>query len=294
MRELFNKHELLRLLGAIFGALMFAVGMNFFVVPAGLYSGGILGFCQLLRTFMDEYLNIKMPNFDIAGILYYIINIPLLIMAFKDMGKIFFAKTLICLTAMALFMSIIPIPEQQLLTNDVLTSSLMGAIVSGLGCGLELMCGASGGGMDIVGLCLVKKKGDLSVGKIGLLVNLLVYCLAFFIRDFTVVIYSIIYAGVYSVALDKIHTQNINVEVIIITRIDPTEMQHEIMTSLVRGITKWNSTGVYTSEGSQVLFIVLSKYEINKLKHIVHKYDPDAFMVEKEGVRVLGNYLRKL
>ncbi len=68
----------------------------------------------------------------------------------------------------------------------------------------------------------------------------------------------------------------------------------EIMSTLGREITKWNSTGAYTLEGSEILYIILSKYEISQLKRMVHKYDPEAFIVVKEGVWVEGNYLRKL
>ena len=66
------------------------------------------------------------------------------------------------------------------------------------------------------------------------------------------------------------------------------------MQELGRGITKWDSKGAYTEDGSEVLYIILSKYEINQLKRIVHKFDKDAFIVANEGVHVEGNYLRKL
>jgi uncharacterized membrane-anchored protein YitT (DUF2179 family) len=80
----------------------------------------------------------------------------------------------------------------------------------------------------------------------------------------------------------------------IITRKDVAQCQLEIMTTLGRGITTWNSKSAYTSEDSQVLYIILSKYEVKQLKRLVHKYDPNAIIVVKEGVSVDGNYLKKL
>lgn len=294
VKELLKPKELGRTFGAIIGTFLYVAGMNLFVVPVGVYSGGLMGFSQIIRTILVEYLNFPLSNFDIAGIIYYIINIPIFIIAYKIMGKLFFLKTIICMTTMTIFFSTIPIPKDLLLTDDILTSCLIGAIISGIGCGITLMMGASNGGSDIISIYFIKKKGNFSVGKVNLIINLFVYAICFFMFDVTIVIYSVIFAAVNSVAIDKIHAQNINVEVIIITRKYNREMQLEIMTVLGRGITKWNSTGAYTQEGSEILYIILSKYEISQLKRLVHKYDPDAFIVVKEGVWVEGNYLRKL
>ena len=99
---------------------------------------------------------------------------------------------------------------------------------------------------------------------------------------------------VYSFVMDRVHVQNINVEVKIITKIDTKDMNQEIFTTLGRGITEWRSVGAYTDEDSTMLYILVSKYEISKLKGIVHKYDPHAFIIVNEGIHVEGNYLKKL
>ena len=72
---------------------MYAIGINLFIVPIGLYSGGIYGICQLVRTFLSNYYNFG--SIDIAGILYMLVNIPLLILAIKSLGKKFFFSTII-------------------------------------------------------------------------------------------------------------------------------------------------------------------------------------------------------
>ena len=93
--------------------------MNLFVVPAGLYSGGVMGFAQIIRTLLISCLHIPV-QFDIAGLIYYAVNIPVLLLSMKDIGKRFFAKTICCLTAVTLFLSRIPIPAETLLPDDVL------------------------------------------------------------------------------------------------------------------------------------------------------------------------------
>lgn len=276
---------------SVFGAFLYATGINMFVVPAGLYTGGLMGICQVIRTLLVEYLHLPVQNFDLAGIIYYIINIPIFILAIRRMGKKFFAKTLITVTAMTAFIALVP---PVTIVEDAMAACIVGGIVSGAGVGLILRMGSSGGGTDVIGVLLIKWKQDFSVGKINLLVNLVLYGACLFLFDIEIVVYSIIYAAVYSVAIDKVHAQNINVEVTVITKADTEALEKEVLKELYRGITKWNSQGAYTNDKSQVLYIMLSKYEVGRLKNIIHKHDPNAFIVVNEGIRVVGNYVKKL
>ena len=280
-----------RTLGGIVGAFLYAAGINLFVVPAGLYSGGIMGVCQIIRTLLMEYLHMDFGTVDIAGIIYYIVNVPIFIVAYRKLGKRFFVKTVITVTASTLILSLIP---PLTIVEDVMASCMVGGIVSGAGVGMILRMGSSGGGMDVVGILLTRWKRDFSVGRITLLVNLALYTACFFLFDVEIVIYSVIYASVFSVAMDKVHTQNINVEVNIISKVDTALLEKEVFEELGRGITKWTTLGAYTKEQSQILYITLSKYEVSRLRSIIHKYDPNAFMVVNEGVRVDGNFLKKL
>ena len=86
----------LRLVAAVVGELIAAAALNLFIVPLHLYTGGILGVCQLARTLMQTYLGISFGPYDIAGILYFLSNIPILLLAYKTLGKTLVFKTLIC------------------------------------------------------------------------------------------------------------------------------------------------------------------------------------------------------
>lgn len=284
-------YETERSLGCIAGALLYAVGVNMFLVPVGLYTGGLVGICQVIRTILVEYLNLPVGNVDIAGIIYYILNVPIFLIAMKKMGKRFLAKTLVAVTAMTVFMSVIP---ANLIIDDMMAASVVGGIIAGVGTGIILRMASSGGGMDIIGVLLIKWKRDFSVGKINLIVNVILYGACLFMFDIETVIYSVVFASVYSVAMDRVHAQNIDMAVNIITKEDTKGMEQEIFEELGRGVTKWQAVGAYTEEKEHVLYIMLSKYEINRLKAIVHKYDSKAFIVQNEGVRVDGNYHKKL
>lgn len=280
-----------KILLSMLGAFLYAVGMNLFVVPAGLYTGGVMGLCQVIRTVLADTFHISFQNFDIAGVIYYAINIPIFVIAFTRIGRKFFLKTLVTVTSMTVFLSVIPV---HVIVEDVMASCVVGGLISGTGIGITLRMGASSGGMDVVGVILTRWKRDFSVGKVNLLVNLVLYGICLFLFDMEIVVYSIIYGSVYAVAMDKAHTQNINVEANIITKANTTGLEKEIFDELGRGITKWSTLGAYTYEQSHILYITLSKYEVSRLKAIIKKHDPNAFIVINEGVSVEGNYLKKL
>ena len=285
------RYEGSRTLGSVAGALLYAAGMNLFVVPAGLYSGGVMGICQVIRTILGRYFGLNFEAFDIAGVIYYAINIPIFIVAFRQMGRKFFVKTLATVTAITLFLSAIPVTE---IVNDRMAACVVGGIIAGAGTGISLRMGASGGGMDVVGILLAKWKQDFSVGKVNLLVNMVLYGTCIFLFDIEIVVFCIIYAAVYALAMDRVHTQNINVEVTVITKVDTAAMEKDVLDELYRGITKWSALGAYTYERSHVLYIVCSKYEVHHLRTLIQKHDPNAFILLNEGVSVAGNYLKKL
>jgi uncharacterized membrane-anchored protein YitT (DUF2179 family) len=280
-----------RTLACIVASLMYAIGVNLFVVPAQLYSGGLMGICQVIRTLLVEYLHMNFHSFDIAGIIYYIINVPIFIIAFTRMGRKFFAKTLVTVTAMTVFLSVVPIVQ---VVDDTVAACVVGGIVSGAGIGIILRMASSGGGLDVVGVLLTKWRRDFSVGKVYLIVNLSLYIICLFLFDIEIVVYSVIFASVHSLAIDKVHIQNINVEANIITKLNNVDLEKAIMEEIGRGLTKWTTLGAYTYEQSHMLYITLSKYEVSRLKAVVHKYDPNAFIVINEGVTIDGNFLKKL
>lgn len=280
-----------RTLGSILGVLIYAVGVNLFVVPAGLYTGGVMGICQVIRTILTDYFKLDFGGFDIAGVIYYVANIPIFVVAFTRMGKWFFVKTLAAVTCMTVFLSVIPIFP---VVEDHMTSCVVGGIIAGAGLGLVLRMGSSGGGMDVIGVVLTKWKKGFSVGTANLMVNLALYAACLFLFDVEIVVYSVIYSAVNAIAMDKLHTQNINVEVHVITKANITELEKAVCGELDRGVTQWTSMGAYTREESHVLYILLSKYEVHRLKAVIHKYDPNAFIVVNEGVSVIGNFRKKL
>ena len=287
-------YQINRYLGALAGAVVYALGINLFIVPVSLYSGGIMGFAQVIRTVLVEYLHAPFQNFDVAGVIYYLINAPILLLSMKRIGRRFFVKTVMCVTIVTVLLSVIPIPAQPILPDDTLACCVIGGIICGLGMGLALKCGGSLGGTDIVGMMLIKWRRDFRVGRVNMIVNVVLYGICLFLFNVPTVIYSLIYAFVSGFAIDKVHAQTINVEVRVITKKKDEELEKEIFLELDRGVTKWEAVGAYTEEPVHVLYILASKYELSQLKNIVYKHDPHAFVVIDEGVSVVGNYKTRL
>lgn len=154
----------LRLLGGLLGSLLMAAAINVFIVPQGLYGGGAYGLCQVIRTLVLRALDLELP-FDLAGVLYFCVNIPLFMLAFRALGREFFLKAAICTAANSLFLAIIPSPAVPVIP-DMLTSCMVGGILVGFSGGLVLSCGCSTGGLDNSGTVSQQKGQPLHRGAI--------------------------------------------------------------------------------------------------------------------------------
>ena len=271
------------------GSLLYALGMNLFLTPLHLFSGGGVGLAQLLTLFLGNLIDVG--NFNLYGIVYLIINIPLLFLAYFQLGYKFFIKTLIGSGAISLFITLVPTLAVPIV-EDYLTSVLIGGIACGAGVGIILIAGGSGGGIDVIAMWAAKKLRNASVGKISLYFNVLLYAIMLFLFDAETVIYSLIYTVIFTLVLDKTHYQNINVRVMIFTKKDGIDKAINVRTR--RGVTKWNGCGAYTQEATQILVSCINKYEVNEMMDLVHSIDPQAFVIVDENVMVSGNFEKRL
>ena len=282
----------LRLLVALLGAALASSAVNIFIVPHGLYTGGLLGMCQVGRTLLQNALGFTFSGGDPAGVIYMLANIPLLFLAFRSLGKEMAVNTLICTVAYSVLYAVIPVPARPVIT-DRLTACLLGGILAGVGNGIVLTCGYSGGGLDVLGLYLSKKRG-FTVGKFNLTFNFFLYAVCLLLFPPTVVIYSVIFNFFSAMVLDRVHQQNITVQALIFTKEKDLALPRFIMERMGRGVTAWDAVGGYTGDEIRVLCVCLSKYEIEELRHAVHEMDPHAFFIIQQGVTVDGNFIKKL
>ena len=273
----------------LLGSFLFCFAINFFVVPNNLYTGGVLGLAQLMRSILIEVFKIKI-KFDFSGIIYYLINIPLFIMAYKSIGKTFFFRTLFAVSIQAIMLSLLP---SKLLVDDILTNVVVGGLLGGAGVGIILSSGASTGGTDIIGLALSKKNNNFSVGKLGLLINLIIYGIAGIRYGLEVMIYSIIYSAVDNLMVDKMHEQNICSTAFIFCKKNPKPINDFIKNELNRDFTYWYAKGGYDDSRTYIIYTALTKYELIKLERNLKKFNIQTFMVKSEGIGIKGEFKKQ-
>ena len=277
----------------LLAAFVYSIGINWFIVPAGLYTGGLLGLSQLFRSFLMSFFHLHFTNIDIAGLIYYAINIPFLFLAHKLMGKLYFFKSILCISAESLFLVILPVPTEALV-SDTLAASLIGGAIAGSMMGLILRMGACDGGMDLIGVLIVHQKKGASIGNANLYVNIVVFTIMALNYPLQTLIYSLIAAVVTAYALDHFFTQNINVEFHIITQKDISPLEEKIQQELRRTLTRWDSVGAYSGKPSHVLYVIVDKYESPRLRRLIRENDPNAFVIENSDVTVNGNFEKHL
>ena len=278
---------------AVFGTLVFSIGVNVFIVPIGLYNGGFVGIGQVVRTVLVEYGHMDFGSIDVAGLIYFLCNVPLFILAFHSLGRGFFIKTVICVVAQTIFLTVIKSPAIPII-EEPLTACFIGGISAGWGVGITLKNGASGGGQDILGVYFTKKMRNFSVGKMGLIINFMVYAVCAVLFDLSTVIYSVIYTAILSIVLDKTHSQNILTEVNIYTKNKSMEIRQYILEQMGRGSTYWEGKGGFTDSGTSIICTIISKYEVTQLLRYIHSIDESAFVVIKEHIDVDGIFFKKL
>ena len=287
-----KKRRIENIIFVIVGNVMAAGSVNLIITPMHLYNGGFTGIAQLLRVFLLNVVHMpEIPGVDYLGIIYYAINIPLFVLAYRALGKRYCVTSMASIGVLALAMAFIPVSQEPIF-DDYLTACVVGGLLSGIGAGLVMRGGTSGGGQDIVGTAMSKINPNAKVGIIGIIINCAIYAICFFVYDIKIVIYSFIYSTIISLAIDKVFIQNINVQAMVFTKKEG--ISDLIMTTLGRGVTRWEGEGAYTNELTYILCIMISKYEIEAFMELVHSVDENAFVVINENTRVYGNFTKKL
>lgn len=274
------------------GNVLFAAAVNIIITPFGLYNGGFMGIAQLLRLFCVNVLHMPVkPGFDLVGVIYFVENVPLFLLAYRVVGKKFTVRTLFSTIVASLSLALVPVFHTPII-HDRLTACLVGGVLAGTGAGMVMRSGCSGGGQDIIGITLSIRHPNTKVGVINIFVNAFIYGICLLLFDFETVVYSLIYTTFISIFIDRVYIQNINVQAMIFTK--SKGVTDRILNQLDRGVTAWNGWGAYTHEDSYILVTMISKYEIPQLLDLVHEVDPNAFIIVTEGTRIYGNFIKRL
>lgn len=271
----------------IAGSALYACSVNLLLTPLDLFAGGFVGLAQLIRSVFFAHIT----SMDIAGIINFVFNIPLFLLAWKQLSKNMVFGTLLSIAVQTILFTIVPAPAVPLL-DDKLACILIAGILGGIGCGIVLTNGGSAGGLDLLGVYVMKEMPKVSVGSVSVIFNAVLYTIMAMRFNISTAIYSILFIVAFSLAIDRWHYQNIEVQLMIFTH--HPEIAPVIMRKYVRGVTGWDGVGEYTKKDTHVLVSIVAKNEVEEVKRDILKIDPDAFIIKMEGAQVTGGYDKRL
>ncbi len=284
LRELFNKDSLRDFLIIALGCLIQAAGMVVFMVPANLISGGISGLAQVVN---------HLTGFPI-GVMTLIGNIPVLMLGWRYLGKIrFAARTLLAILLFSVFTDILyyffPDPA---LTDDLFLNTVFGAAVMGIGFGLVYLGGGTSGGSDIIGRILNQRLG-FSITFAYIATDTISILLGAVVFGWKLGLYAIIVVYISGKAAELISEGNNAFRQAYIISDEWKLISQRIMEEMDHGVTILHGAGGYSGEDKEILYCVINRGEVNKLKKLVAEADPRAFMIVDQANEVLGEGFRK-
>ena len=275
------KKFILKMLFITLGAFLAAFAIEGFLVPNQVIDGGIVGISMMI-----SYLT----NINL-GILLFVLNVPFILLALKIYGKMFIFQTFYAVTVFSIFVGIVG-GKIGIVTHDGLLVAVFGGMILGAGVGLVLRNNGSLDGTEILAITLTKKF-PVSVGEIIMFVNIFIYTCAGFVYGWDKAMYSTLTYFTASRVIDVV-LQGLNEAKSIFVVSDKNyEIGANIMSQLDKSVTYIDAQGGYSHKDKKMLYCVVPRIELTKLKDIVNSIDPEAFIAIENVHEVDGKRVKK-
>ncbi|MDR6224480.1 YitT family protein [Desmospora profundinema] len=272
----FAKNHLKNLIAIVIGSFIFSLGINYFAIPNELAEGGFTGIALLLL-----YLFEISPALTIL-----VLNIPLFFVGYKVFGRKTLAYTIFGTVAVSITLVLTenwgaPIP------GDPLLAALYTGVLVGIGLGIIFRTGGTTGGVDIIAR-LGHKYFEWSIGRTMFLFDLMVIGVSAFYIGREKAMYTVVAVFVGARVIDFIVEGLDTKKAVTIISNSAVAISEKVTTDMDRGATLLKGRGGYTGTDKEVLYIVLSRNELPRLKHLVNTVDPYAFVVVHDVRDVFG------
>ncbi len=259
------------------GALLLAAAVNIFLLPNQVVSLGFTGLAMLANYLWSWPM----------GIVLIILNVPVMLAGIKwGGGWRFLVRTIYAVMVMSAAIDLLA-PILPAIQSDPLIYTLFGGMLNGLGAGLILRGQGTGGGTDIIALLLNRYRG-IPFGQLYLISNAVTLLGAAAVVGLVPALYALIVIFVSSKVLDTIQEGVRYARSVFIISAKPAEVQAAIIEELNRGVTVLSGEGGYTHTPRPLLFVVVSRSQLSRLKRRIAEIDPTAFVVVSEANEVLG------
>lgn len=257
------------------GSLLLGVAFNMFLLPHEILSGGITGIAMIFSLMLPVN----------AGIWLILLNIPVLVLGWMKLGKVFILNSIFSVAVTSISMLYIPVMK---VTEDAILSSVFGGVLVGVGVGFIIRFYGSTGGFDVIGLLLTMKR-DIPLGFLVFGLNSLVVFVSGFIFTWELAMYTMASIYITGLVVDRIHTRHIKLSLMVVTS-KGDAVKKQLLEHLYRGITVTDGEGAYSGNKVKVLYSVISRYELAYVRPLIKEIDPNAFVSISETMEVMGNF----
>ncbi len=266
-----------KVIKVILATCLYSAGVALFLDPNNLAPGGVTGVSILL----NRLIHVE------TGTLILLLNIPLLIIAWKKFGWRFVVGTLSALVLISTFTNVFERFEP--ITNDMLLAAVAGGICIAVGLGTVLKSGLTTGGTDIVVRLLRLKHPHIKTGSLFLIVDLIVISGSLLVfRDFEKAMYAVIAIMITSWVLDLVLYGKDEAKLIYIISDEPEKIAKQFMEELDMGVTYLEGVGAYTEKNKKIIMCVVKKRIAPKVEEVVKLVDSNAFMIVTSASEIFG------
>ena len=270
------------LLVDLIAGIAFGISVNVFTAPNHIAPGGVTGFATLMNYIFGVPI----------GLMSFCINVPLLLIGVRVLGKEFFFRTLKSVVIINFSVDVIvPMMVQgYVYTGEKIMAGLMGGVLMGVCVGSVLQRGSTSGGLDIVGRVVRKKMPQFSIGKIMfagdftiLVVSMLVY------KNIESGLNGLICIFVSSKVVDYLLYGMEKGMMLYVISDKAEEIAKEIMSSIVRGATMIQAEGAYSRDPKKVVLCAIKEHQYPEVKRLIKQIDPNAFLMVNDAHDILGS-----
>ena len=269
-----------------------SIGVTMFLAPVHLYDSGISGTSMLLwQVTPEEYT---------LSLFLLILNIPLFLFGLKRQGTAFTVYSVFAVAVYSassfIITNILPIDVSSaspFAGNDLLLCALFGGLISGIGSGMTIRFGGAIDGVEVMAVIFAKKLG-LTVGTFVMIYNVILYItIGIIFRSWILPLYSIVTYTVAIKAVDFIVEGLDKAKSAMIVTAKAGEISEALSEAFGRGITHIDARGYYSGSEQTIIFFVVNRFQIARMKNIVTAIDPNAFITISEVSDVLGRSVQK-
>lgn len=261
------------------GSALFSLSVNMFSVPNGIVQGGLAGISIMINRIFP---------FIPVGLSVFTLNIPLFIIGYLRLGK---GLVLRSIAATIVFTSFIDIGELFIppYTGDIFLACVFCGVFAGIGLAFILLAGATTGGTEIIAVLIKQQRGDFSVGKLMMFVDLVVLTASYFVfRSLESTMYAVVTLFVTSKLIDLVLVGTGTGKAFIIISKNADFITQKILSEISRGVTVIPAKGGYTNENKQIVFCIVRSSQVSAVKRLVSENDKSAFSFVADIGEVMG------